>query len=192
MRTPLAVAALSLAAPAVACACVPPPGFVDTPPPAVDPARLVAHTEQVTIHRPLAVVVAEAEAEALEDAVQRGGALPHVTGTHPLTPGPFGAPRARRLVCLSDGSTLREQVLEVRREPKSRRFRYVVWGYTTQTARPIRYGVGDFLHSDIGEGRTRVRWPTPSSCAATASPARSGVSAAGYSARPSWSGTTPR
>ncbi|HEX3437821.1 MAG TPA: hypothetical protein VHT24_13715, partial [Pseudacidobacterium sp.] len=39
--------------------CGPPSGFVDTPAPAVANAeQLVSHTEEITIHRPLGVVMA--------------------------------------------------------------------------------------------------------------------------------------
>ena len=37
-------------------------------------------------------------------------------------------------------------------------FRYVVWNYTSEKARPIVYGVGHFVRTDLGSGRTRVRW----------------------------------
>jgi len=75
-----------------------------------------------------------------------------------LTEGEFGAPGSRRITCLSDGSTLVEQVLEKERNSNSSRFRYVVWNYTSKQARPVVYGVGDFLYSDIGSARTHVRW----------------------------------
>ena len=44
------------------------------------------------------------------------------------------------------------------RTKSSAEFRYVVWNYTTPKARPILYGVGDFVRTDLGDGRTRVRW----------------------------------
>ncbi|MHB8816682.1 MAG: SRPBCC family protein [Steroidobacteraceae bacterium] len=37
-------------------------------------------------------------------------------------------------------------------------FRYEVWHYTTPKARPVAYAVGDFLETDLGDGRTRIRW----------------------------------
>src|SRR5687767_1560034 len=101
---------LILATAAAAAACVPPPGFVNRPPPTPAPLeQLVARTEEVVIARPLAVV-RQADAVPLEQAVQSGGDLPRVIGTHNLTPG-FNGPGSRRLVCLSDGSMLQEQVL---------------------------------------------------------------------------------
>jgi len=38
------------------------------------------------------------------------------------------------------------------------RERYVVWSYTSKQARPIEYGVGNFVYSDLGDGRTRIVW----------------------------------
>ena len=35
-------------------------------------------------------------------------------------------------------------------------FRYAVWSYTTKQARPIEYGVGNFVHSALGVGRPRI------------------------------------
>jgi hypothetical protein len=51
-----------------------------------------------------------------------------------------------------------EQVLVRERKPDSYQFRYVVWNYTTEKARPIVYGLGEFLYSDVGSARTHVRW----------------------------------
>ena len=33
-----------------------------------------------------------------------------------------------------------------------------MWNYTTEKARPIVYGIGDFHYSDIGGGRTHIAW----------------------------------
>jgi len=142
----------------VAATCVPPPGFIDTPHPVVAPVdRLVSHTEEIIINRPLPVTLSAAD-KPLKDALRRTSALPGVAGDYILTGGGFGTPGTRRLVCLTDGSTLEEQALERERTDKSYRFRYVVWNYTTEKARPIVYGVGEFLYSGIGEGSTRVHW----------------------------------
>ena len=77
---------------------------------------------------------------------------------HPLNQIPFGVPGARRLVCLSDGSTLEEQVLEKRQTSDSSLFRYIVWNYTSKQARPIEYGVGEFHHTAIDSTHTHVVW----------------------------------
>ena len=141
-----------------AATCVRPPGFTDTPHPAVAPVdRLVSHSEDIIIDRPVAVVVSAAD-KPLQDALHHPNSLPGVDDDLSLTNGEFGTPGSRRLVCLSDGSTLEEQALEREQDSHSYRFRYVVWNYTTVKARPIVYGVGEFLYSGLDDGRTRVHW----------------------------------
>jgi hypothetical protein len=138
--------------------CVPPPGFVDTPAPAIAaPEQLAVHTEEVTIDRSLSVVLRALD-RPLKDTIEKTKALPGVSGDYMLTTGSFGAPGSRRLTCLTDGSTLEEQVLQRERNSNSFRFRYVVWHYTSSQARPIDYGVGDFLYTDVGSGRTHITW----------------------------------
>src|SRR5713226_9801907 len=127
--------------------CAPPPGFVDTPHPAIGPAeQLVAHIEEITIDRPLSVVLSAVD-KPLKDTFHKTGSLPIVSGDYMLTKGEFGVPGSRRLTCLGDGSTLEEEVLQSERDNSASRFRYVVWNYTTEKARPIEYGVGDFHYS---------------------------------------------
>jgi hypothetical protein len=139
--------------------CVPPPGFVDTPHPAVAPVeQLVSHTEEITINRPLDAVLDSEGKVSLEKAIDRGSSLPGVSGTYMLTKGIFGQPGSRRLTCLTDGSTLVEEVLENARSAASSQFRYVVWNYTSEKAYPIVYGVGHFVRTDLSDGRTQVRW----------------------------------
>ncbi len=139
--------------------CVPPRGFKDIPHPTVAPVdQLVSHTEEIVINKPLAVVLAEAEQTSLNQAIKKSHSLPGVAGTYELTSGGFGQAGTRRLVCLTDGTTTEEQVLMSTRTKSSAEFRYVVWNYTTPKARPILYGVGDFVRTDLGDGRTRVRW----------------------------------
>jgi len=142
----------------VPSSCAPPPGFRDTPHPTIAPVdQLVSHTEEVVIDRPLSDVLREAEQTSLNQAIRKSDSLPGVSGTFGLTGG-FGQPGSRRLVCLTDGSTTEEEVLEKDRSNNSAQFRYVVWNYTTPKARPIVYGVGHFIRTDLGDGRTRVRW----------------------------------
>ena len=136
---------------AVPPACTPPPDFKDTPHPAIAPIdQLVSHTEEVVVNRPLDVVLAESERTSLNQAVRKSDSLPGVSGTYALTSGDFGKPGSRRLVCLTDGSTTEEEVLEKSRDKNSAQFRYVVWNYTTEKARPILYGVGHFVWTDPG------------------------------------------
>jgi hypothetical protein len=138
--------------------CLPPPGFKDTPHPAVAPLeRLVSHTEEIIVDRPLAVVLHAVE-KPLSETIKRSSSLPGVTGSYMLTEGRYGAPGSRQLNCLSDGSTLVEQVLLRERRIDSVRFRYAVWNYTSSKAHPIAYGVGEFMYSAADNGRTHVRW----------------------------------
>jgi hypothetical protein len=62
------------------------------------------------------------------------------------------------MLFLTDDTTAVEQVLEKTRTPDSYRFRYVVWNYTTAAARPLLYGLGEFLYTAQGPDRTHVRW----------------------------------
>jgi hypothetical protein len=137
--------------------CTPPPDFVDTPHPAIAAAeQLVAHTEEITIPRPLAVVL-KAVDKPLKDTFKKTDSLPMVSGEYQLTRSTFGTPGSRRLTCLTDGSTLEEEVLQSEGDNNSRRFRYIVWNYTTEKARPIEYGIGDFHYIQLG-GRTQITW----------------------------------
>lgn len=138
--------------------CAPPPGFVETPHPAIaasDP--FVSHAEEISIDRPLAVVLSAVD-KPIKDTFKKTDSLPTVSGDYMLTKGDFGAPGSRRLTCLSDGGTVEEEVLESNLTSTSFRFRYVVWHYTSERARPIAYAVGDFLYSEIGSGRTHISW----------------------------------
>src|SRR5262245_13507927 len=85
--------------------CAPAQGFVDVPPPApMDRSdAMVSRTETILVDRPLSTVLTVVN-RPLKDVLRPTGALPGVTGTHPLTQGDFGRPGSRRLVCLSDGS----------------------------------------------------------------------------------------
>jgi hypothetical protein len=135
-------------------ACVPPTGFSDTPPPAVLREQIfVTHTETIDVSRSLAAVRAAAS-RPLEDQIGKSDELPGIAGTYPLTPGDFGATGSRRLDCLTDGSSLVEQVLFS--DPK--RFRYIVWNYTSEKADAVSYGIGEFLYEERGEKETRIRW----------------------------------
>jgi hypothetical protein len=138
--------------------CLPPPEFKDTPHPVVAPLEhLVSHTEEIIVDRPLAVVL-HAVDKPLSETIKRSNSLPGVTGSYMLTEGRYGAPGSRQLNCLSDGSTLVEQVLLREQRIDRVRFRYAVWNYTSSKARPIAYGVGEFTYSAADNGRTHVRW----------------------------------
>ena len=139
--------------------CVPPPGFVDRPHPAlVDTNQLAAHTEEITVNRPLAVVLNSGAKTDIKDAIRKAGDLPGVSGHYPLNEIPFGSAGARRLVCLSDGGTLEEQVLEKRQAGDSSVFRYIVWNYTSKQGRPIEYGLGEFHDTALDSTHTHIVW----------------------------------
>jgi hypothetical protein len=131
-------------------ACAPPRGFVDEPPPTIAAEeRLISHTEEVIINRPLAVVQISAASTPLEQAIDRSTSLPGVSGTHKLTSGPFGVPGSRRITCLTDNSTLVEQVLESTQTQNTGRFRYVVWNYTSPQMRSVQYAIGYFERTKL-------------------------------------------
>ena len=138
--------------------CAPPPGFVDTPHPAIaPPTELVSHTEEINIARPLEAVL-KAVDKPLKDTFKKSDSLPTVSGEYQLTKGAFGIPGSRRLTCLTDGSSLEEEVLQSDRDASSHRFRYIVWKYTTEKARPIEYGIGDFHYVQLESGNTHITW----------------------------------
>ena len=156
----LSVALLSVAEPGIAASdvlCPIPAGFVDTPPPTIEPAQLVRHVEETTIDRPLDTVIAAANRTPIEKTMHRTSALPGVAGTHMLR-GIWPEAGALRVTCLTDGGSTEEQVITNSRNRDIHHFRYEVWGYTTPQARPIVYGVGDFLETDLGNGHTHIRW----------------------------------
>ena len=139
--------------------CTPPPGFIDNPHPQVAATeQLVAHTEGITVAHPLVQVLETNGKVSLKNAIHKAGSLPGVTGEYPLGNIPFPTPGARRIVCLSDGSTLEEQSLEEEHTSTFYRFRYIVWNYTSPKARPIEYGIGEFRDSQIDAGHTHIVW----------------------------------
>ena len=154
---------------ALAFACIPrvgvsqdcalPQGFKDMPHPEVAPVgQLVSHTEEIVIAKPLHTVLSESQQTPLKQAIKKSDSLPGVAGEHVLTGGGFGQVGSRRLVCLTDGTSTEEQVLFNSQSKSPAEFRYVVWNYTTEKAKPILYGVGDFVWTDLGNGTTRVKW----------------------------------
>lgn len=139
--------------------CRPSAAFVDRPRPNPLPfERLVSHEEGIVITAPLPHVLPAARSQSLEDTIQEGGSLPYVTGTYMLTPGEFDLAGSRRLTCLSDDSTLVEEILERRETTNPAEFRYVVWNYTSSAAAAVDYGVGRFVHRQLADGQTEVRW----------------------------------
>jgi hypothetical protein len=149
---------LPLCASVCAAACAPPPGFRDTPHPALtDQAKWVSHSEEIIIQRPLAIVAAAMD-KPLDQTIEKSDSLPGVTGDYMLTNGSFGAPGSRHIICLSDGGSTVEESLERENSADSAHFRYIVWNYVTPKARPVQYGVGEFRTVQIDGARTRITW----------------------------------
>lgn len=143
---------------AAAASCAPPAGFRDIPHPSIaQPDQLVFHTEEIVIPHPFQVV-SSATNKPLDKTIQKSDSLPGVSGDYMLTPGKFGAPGSRHIVCLTDGTSTEEEALEREDRPTSSHFRYIVWNYTTPKARPIKYGVGDFRIVQIDSNHTRITW----------------------------------
>ena len=140
-------------------ACEPPVGFVNPPRPDIAPLEeLLAHTEQIDIARSLAAVMQAGANRPLSAGIRPTRDLPGVSGIFNLTSGGFGTVGARRLVCLTDGSIAVEEVLHSEVHSETRRFRYVVWNYTSPKFRDVRYAVGEFIHTQPAPDKTHVNW----------------------------------
>jgi hypothetical protein len=137
-------------------ACEPPTGFVDPPRPEIAPLEgLSSHTEVREIALPLSAVMQNANRPLRIDATKD---LPGVSGTFRLSSGPYGSVGARRLVCLTDGSTSVEEVLLAESNADGNRFRYVVWNHTNPKFRDVAYAVGEFVRTQPAPDKTRVSW----------------------------------
>jgi hypothetical protein len=75
-----------------------------------------------------------------------------------LTGGTFGGPGSRRIVFLTDGTTVEELALEREQKDTESRFRYLVWNYSTPKGRPVEYAVGEFRTSQVDASHTRIVW----------------------------------
>lgn len=156
----LVLAFCSVARPAIAAdivECPIPTDFAFVAVPTVEPEKLVEHSEEIVINRPLDVVMAAEGRTSIEKTMHKTGSLPGVAGTHTLE-GKWPQANAHRITCLTDGGHTEEQVLVNERDGNTHHFRYEVWHYTTPQARPVIYAVGDFLETDLGDGRTRIHW----------------------------------
>jgi hypothetical protein len=155
-RFRIASAVIGLLFAAQCLACEPPAGFVNPPLPKIAPLEeLLSHTEERHIALPLAVVLQSANRPLRIDATND---LPGVSGTFRLSDGPYGSVGARRLVCLTDGSTSVEEVLVTESTENSSRFRYVVWNHTNPKYRDVAYAVGEFVRTQPAPDRTTVSW----------------------------------
>jgi len=118
--------------------------------------KLAWHEEQTAIPLPPEEVYARLNGAPLEGLVPGTGRIPAVVGTAALNDIPFPHPGARRRVMLADGNTATEEVIE---NTPDAYFSYKVWAYTLSTARPIRYGKGEFWYLPADHGQaTTLRW----------------------------------
>jgi hypothetical protein len=92
---------------------------------------------------------------ALEKFLPATAKVPGVTGTKMLVGDQFGPDGSRRLVCLSDQGTAAEEVIDNRTDHE---FRYKVWNYSSEVAKPIHYAVGEFVATPIDTNRSSVKW----------------------------------
>jgi hypothetical protein len=132
-----------------ACATTPPPprSSVLPPPPLVfHQVRFVVDTTPDRFRRALL-------GAPLARIIRGTDRLPGVDRTEPLTPAPFPEVGSVRRVVLCDGQSAREEVLAAPPD----RFRYLVTDYTSEAARPIAWGLGEFTFTPDGE-RTQVTW----------------------------------
>jgi hypothetical protein len=51
-----------------------------------------------------------------------------------------------------------EEVLYSEVNPEDRRFRYVVWNYTSTKFRAVDYAVGEFIYTQPASDKTHVNW----------------------------------
>lgn len=137
-------------------ACIAPASTSQEGPPTPELAALtlLSRTERFTVPVERQAFTTWMTSAELERLLPGGGGIAAVTGTQPIGSLAFPAPGSRRTVCLADRSTALEQVLE---HDPGRRLRYIVWGYTTDAAAPIAYGVGEFVFTDA-PGGTAVEW----------------------------------
>lgn len=137
-------------------ACELPPGFVNPARPQIAPLeQLLSLSQEKEIALPLAEVLRAANRPLRIDATND---LPGVSGTRRLSDGPYGTVGARRLVCLTDGSTSVEEVLVTESTPQSSLFRYVVWNHTNPKFKHVAYAVGEFVRTQPAPDKTIVRW----------------------------------
>lgn len=137
-------------------ACEKPAGFVNPPRPELAPLEdLLSHTEEIDVARPFAAPPLN---RPLEEAIRPTKDLPGVAGTIRLSEQGYGGIGSRRLVCLTDGSTTVEEVLLTEASDGGRRFRYVVWNYTSPKFRDVAYAVGEIVNTRPASGMTHVAW----------------------------------
>jgi hypothetical protein len=154
-RFPIALT-LGMSLAGLSQACEPPAGFVNPPRPEIAPLeQLLSHTETKDIPQSLAAATQATNRPLRIDATKD---LAGVTGTFRLSDGPYGTVGARRLVCKTDGTIAVEEVLLTESDADSRRFRYVVWNYTSPKFRDVEYAIGEFVRTQTAPEKTRINW----------------------------------
>lgn len=118
-------------------------------------AKLVSHADVFEVSVPAAEFNQKLIAAPLSELLPGTAKIPAVTGTCSLSSTPFGTVGASRAVCLADASTAIEEVIE---NTPGTRFRYKVGHYSSDVAKPIAYGIGEFQTDAIDAGHTRVTW----------------------------------
>ena len=124
-----------------------------TPPEVAELTALTSTTVQAEFDLPIDELERWFLDKPLEDILRGHESIPAVRTTVPLSDA-WGRPGDRRRVELADQSAALEQVLD---NELPVRFRYVVWNYTSNVARYVDYGVGEFRFEPAGN-RTRVTW----------------------------------
>ncbi|WP_224813886.1 SRPBCC family protein [Hasllibacter sp. MH4015] len=127
----------------------------DGPPPLRDASSYLTTTQTEIFNGPPAAVI-----EALQSPetgvlafVTPTDRIPAIAALVPLE-GAFPNEGAVRRVELATGDQVTERVLT----NNARAFAYQIWGFTAANARPIDHIRGQFTYSDLGDGRTEVRW----------------------------------
>ena len=127
----------------------------DAPRPEIAPAEQLRRTTlSFTVNVPVAFMADWFGSVPLQDMVEATDAIPRVVETQLLTEAWAGA-GARRRIILENGDTALEDILV---DDLPRSFRYIAWNYTTDAARFVEYGVGEFSMAPTGDHQTRVTW----------------------------------
>jgi hypothetical protein len=114
----------------------------------------VSHEIAFEVAMPRADFVAQFYASPLERFIQGTHDLPGVDHTEPLTEKRFPADGSVRLVVLKDGTSAHEEVLS----GDVSHLRYRVTQYTSESAKPIDWALGEFTFSESGPAHTAVTW----------------------------------
>jgi hypothetical protein len=115
----------------------------------------VSRTIQFELDIPADKVTSSIQATPLEKFLPETAKVPGVRGTKLLIGSEFGPEGSRRLVCLTDYSYASEEVIE---NVSEREFKYKVWNYTSNVARPIEYAIGEFKAIPLSQAKSQVTW----------------------------------